>query len=170
VADPRTIQQIPAGLLGLLRITGGDTPNQLADLVGGVLELHPYYVARTRADKAASVAGRTLTHGGVQLIVPQNEYWLVESMSSSAVADGAGPTVRYQHGYQLIAGGNLAVMGVWNFNQVLTNAGDFVQIGTWLDNRLLLPPGSALAAELHAPTIVSAVTMTVSAVVTILTQ
>lgn len=170
MAERQTIQTGPYGLLGLLRITGGDWPHNLGDTLAPTLETMPFYVARSRVDRATAPTNVNAVNSGVVLAVPQNEIWLVETMNASITALAAGQVAGFQLGYQLVSGGNMAVLAqTLPGLATLPAIGDFLQIGFWCDNRLILPPGACIAAQVTRAIGANA-TMVVSATVTVLTQ
>jgi len=143
------IQNLPAGLLGLLRITGGETPNELAGVVAPTLEALGFYAARNREFTSSSAAGITAAGAGTTLAVPVGEFWLIECLSGSVIASAAGQPMGLNIGFQLIpnAGNNI----VATVPQIVSSGANLDQqrVG-WVPPRLfILPPGAALTCTLE---------------------
>lgn len=75
---PDKIQRVPRGLLELLSLQGGRTPELLADQVAGTIELSQYYANLTPAvfvdQNAALASGGSITRG-IPTAPPQ--WWLL---------------------------------------------------------------------------------------------
>lgn len=168
---PQLIQNVPAGLLGLLRLTGGEAPKWLLDAIGGNLDMLPFYLARNRTDRATVPTNVGAVNTGVQLVVPANEFWLVESINCSLTATAAGQVAGIQLGYQLVAGGNMSVVAYAEPGlATLPAIGDFIQIGYWFGGRLILPPGAAVAGQVARAIGAPVAPMVVSAVISVLSN
>jgi hypothetical protein len=143
VADSLTIQRFPRGLLGLLGTqAGGDTPQQLSPIAGGVVDLLPFYTADLRRTAQANVgnvgAAGTLFVGSSVVACPVGEMWLVhEAGAQCTAAAPAATTARIALALERLQGTTV----VYAFDERAVATGEIVNVSLHFEVPLVMLPG-----------------------------
>lgn len=91
MADLRSIQRVPIGLLELLGMKGsGTNPNAITSEVRPVVDLAQMYGIRT-IDQASAINAALAIGGTMTITVPQNEHWLL--FNAFTFFTGGGGTI-----------------------------------------------------------------------------
>jgi hypothetical protein len=142
VADRKTIQRFPSGVLAMLGMqTSGDTPQTMAQEVGLSLEATDYYLLDRLENKQAGPTNVGLAPGTFSgaLTPSAGEVWLVY-WASAQLTQPAATTGRYR--LMLFAGSRSPniLMG-FGEPSVTAAAGDFVNVGYHFERPAILLPG-----------------------------
>lgn len=150
MADPGSIQRVPAGLLNVLGMqSAGSTPPELAQLVSGVIDLLQFYgLTQRQVLSATQVAVGPLTDLNLELTPPTAWGILFNANANAGIV--AGMT-----GMQIVLGLQRGATGVFAAvaSKIYLNAaGDLDDSGLWAIFNpaypLLLPPSSTLRVHL----------------------
>jgi len=145
---PTTYSRFPTGLLELLSSKHlGTAPNELSDIVGGSVDMLPFWTSGLQ--KVTSAGGTVAAVGdGNTVAVPVGEYWIPQYMAMNVVTDAAGQSVRYSFSIRLpgSAFGQRIATSAFSFQTVL-GAGENLLFAYELRNRYVLPPGTLIGAN-----------------------
>ena len=140
---PEKIQRLPSGLIELLSISGGQTPRELEDRIGGVLELLQFYGLTQRQTLSLTAAAN---EGVLNTITPAPTSWAVLFAAHANFTKTATLTALRGEVYlNRTAGANVLLfsseLGPFGATETGTAA-----IGGYLHYPLLLPPGSTVSS------------------------
>jgi len=142
------IQRIPLGLLSLLdsKSTLGKTPVDLSEIVAGVLNLEPYYLAN--ALTAINVPANVQNSGDVcSTNVPEGEAWRLVGLSALASFTAAATLHLSLAIRPVSAGFEVPVLRIGP--EAVATATAIVHQGILLPEPLVLAPGSQILARVN---------------------
>jgi len=139
---PSVINRVPAGLLALLGSkVGGINPALLADQVIPTIDFSRFYLAGSL--ERSTVSGNIAAVGlfASTLVVPENEFWVVDQYTLSAgAALGAGQALQVAPCYLYSLAGSTRALQVGQ-PSLLAGVGDLPTAGS---GGFIVPPGSTL--------------------------
>jgi hypothetical protein len=92
---PEKIQRVPGGLLNVLSISGGRTPQELEDRVTASLELMQLY-GLSQLQLPLTVDGALASAGTVDIIVPATQWWVFFQANVSVTEQAALTSLQLQ--------------------------------------------------------------------------
>lgn len=150
------IQLIPPGLLGFLQLkVGGLNPENLSTNLQATLELFEWYMQARLEHSSSSISRTVNTAGGAgsfvpflvpanALVVPDKEFWWVESFTILALLGAAADTTSFQCGWQSATLGAPSFYSVGPTETATGSATSNVEAFARSDRPFFCPPGAQL--------------------------
>lgn len=138
------IQRYPTGLLALLSIKQDETPQTIAEIVAGSLELMPFYLAERVEVVTAQSLGLS-AQANLYLQVPAAESWWLYGVHATAANVTAGSAVKLNCGVADQAQ-NAFVLGSMDVIGPVSVAGEVYAVAGPCPQPLLLKGGSYIFA------------------------
>ena len=142
------INRIPLGLLDLLSSkTDGRTPQEMSDIVAGVIDLEKYYLSERLSHEFFTFSAAAITSNG-SIQIPGGESWAIRSIQIQYQALLAADDLAIHMTAERLpdAASALSRMGIFDAELPATTVNQFVTRTRWYEEPMHFPSGVIIRA------------------------